>query len=83
MNIDRRPVLDHRLDRDNVPSLKTWKRDSRPRQRVQSNVAIDCGWGRLLFGHTFDANESVARALLEEAPGKRDIAFRNAREPSR
>ena len=75
MNIDRRPVLDHRLDRDNVPSLKTWKRGSRPRHRVQSNVVVDCGWGRLLFGHTFDSNESVAQTLLQEGPGKRDLAF--------
>jgi GNAT-family acetyltransferase (TIGR03103 family) len=36
---------------------------------------VDCGWGRLLFGHTFDSNESVAQTLLEEGPGKRDLAF--------
>ena len=75
MTFDRRPVSDHRLDRDNVPSLKTWKRDLRPRQKVEKNVVVDCGWGRLLFGHTFDNNETVARSLLEEASGKRDLAF--------
>jgi GNAT-family acetyltransferase (TIGR03103 family) len=40
-----------------------------------TNVAIDCGWGRLLFGHTFETNERLAAALCEEAPGRRDIAM--------
>lgn len=39
------------------------------------NVVVDCGWGRLLFGQTFDSNQRVAKILCEEAPGKRDIAF--------
>ncbi len=38
-------------------------------------VALDCGWGRLLFAFTFPSPESVARSILEEEPGKRDIAF--------
>src|SRR5690554_847643 len=38
-------------------------------------VALDCGWGRLLFAFTFPSPESVARSILEEKPGKRDIAF--------
>jgi GNAT-family acetyltransferase (TIGR03103 family) len=65
----------HRLDRDNVPSLKLWKRDSRPHQQVKDNVTVDCGWGRLIFGHTFQSNELIAKTLLEEALGRRDIAF--------
>ena len=65
----------HRLDRDNAPSLKTWKRAARPHQRLQGNIALDCGWGRLVFGHTFESNELIARTLLDEESGKRDIAF--------
>jgi ribosomal protein S18 acetylase RimI-like enzyme len=38
-------------------------------------VAVDCGWGRLLFGQTFTDPESLARALQEEHPGKRDVAL--------
>ncbi|MFW6067466.1 MAG: N-acetylglutaminylglutamine synthetase [Myxococcota bacterium] len=39
------------------------------------NVVVDCGWGRLIFGHTFESNEALAKALCEEAPGRRDIAM--------
>lgn len=38
-------------------------------------VILPCGWGRLLFAHTFPDPRDVARVLLEEAPGTRDIAF--------
>ncbi len=39
------------------------------------NVVLDCGWGRLIFGQTFDSNQKIAKILCDEAPGKRDIAF--------
>jgi GNAT-family acetyltransferase (TIGR03103 family) len=40
-----------------------------------TNVVVDCGWGRLLFGHTFESNEKLARTLCQETPGRRDIAM--------
>ena len=72
---DRRMTQQHRLDRDNAPSVKAWKRGARPHQLVASHTMLDCGWGRLIFGHTFDDNEDIAKALLAEGGGKRDIAF--------
>ncbi|GGO80803.1 GNAT family N-acetyltransferase [Marinobacterium nitratireducens] len=39
------------------------------------NVAIDCGWGRLLFAHTFETADQLLEAMRQEAPGKRDIAM--------
>ncbi len=36
---------------------------------------VDVGWGRLIFAHTFPNPEAVARVLLDEQPGRRDIAF--------
>ena len=36
---------------------------------------VDCGWGRLIFAHTFQDNRELADVLLEESAGKRDIAF--------
>jgi GNAT-family acetyltransferase (TIGR03103 family) len=36
---------------------------------------LTCGWGRLIFGHTFPDPSSVARTILDEQPGQRDIAF--------
>ena len=51
-------------------------RAARPRSEeiAASAVALDCGWGRLLFAQTFDAPPALAAALLEERPDRRDIA---------
>lgn len=36
---------------------------------------LHCGWGRLIFAHTFPDATSVASCVLEEQKGQRDIAF--------
>ena len=38
-------------------------------------VAVHCGWGRLLIGHTFPDPASLASELLNEQTGERDIAL--------
>jgi GNAT-family acetyltransferase (TIGR03103 family) len=38
-------------------------------------IALHCGWGRLLIGHTFADAASLAGELLNEQPGERDIAL--------
>jgi len=38
-------------------------------------VVVHCGWGRLIFAHTFLDPKSVAETVLKEKPGQRDIAF--------
>ncbi|MBV4457321.1 N-acetylglutaminylglutamine synthetase [Pseudomonas sp. COR58] len=38
-------------------------------------IAVHCGWGRLLIGHTFPDPSSLAAELLKEQPGERDIAL--------
>lgn len=59
------------------PTLLNWQ----PFQPVVDGVAlreresIDCGWGRLIFGHTFREPEELVAELLNEAPRKRDIAL--------
>lgn len=53
----------------------TPRADLSPRGALQSNVAFDCGWGRLLFGQTFASASDLADCLREEGPGRRDIAF--------
>lgn len=40
-----------------------------------ANTTVDCGWGRLIFAHTFSDQRRLADTLLAEIPGKRDIAF--------
>lgn len=39
------------------------------------HAMLDCGWGRLLFAPAFASPRDVARALLHEAPGTRDVAL--------
>ncbi|MEZ5934165.1 MAG: N-acetylglutaminylglutamine synthetase [Alphaproteobacteria bacterium] len=36
---------------------------------------VDCGWGRLIFGNSFDDPAKLAEALRAEGPDRRDIAF--------
>ena len=38
-------------------------------------LALHCGWGRLLIGHTYPDPEALANELLNEKPGERDIAL--------
>ncbi len=40
-----------------------------------AGVAVDCGWGRVLFGHTYPNPVALCDALRAEEPGRRDIAF--------
>jgi len=39
------------------------------------NAFIDCGWGRLLYGPSFESPQVLAESLRQEEPGKRDIAL--------
>lgn len=58
-----------------APRGTTPRADLAPRGAAQSNVAFDCGWGRLLFGQTFADASDLANCLRAEGPGRRDIAF--------
>lgn len=54
------------------PTLKSWgDAASFPEQ----NVVMDCGWGRLIFAHTFSDKTKVADVLRQEKQGTRDIAL--------
>ncbi|MGE6784554.1 N-acetylglutaminylglutamine synthetase [Ensifer adhaerens] len=44
-------------------------------EEQKEDVVLDCGWGRLLFAHTFSNDETLLSKLREEAPSSRDIAF--------
>ncbi len=40
-----------------------------------ARVVVPCGWGRLIFAHTFLEAKDVAHELLREKANSRDIAF--------
>ncbi|MBX7430854.1 N-acetylglutaminylglutamine synthetase [Mycobacterium sp. Y57] len=49
-------------------------------ESMASDVVLELGWGRLIFGQTFSDPEQLAEVLREEAQGRRDICI-YAREP--
>jgi GNAT-family acetyltransferase (TIGR03103 family) len=62
--------------RDEQASLKNWgDLPTDQARKMAHSVVLDCGWGRLIFGQTFDEPEKVARLLEAEAEGERDVAF--------
>jgi GNAT-family acetyltransferase (TIGR03103 family) len=44
-------------------------------ERRQDDAVVDCGWGRLVFGHTFADPTHIADVLRAEEPGARDICL--------
>jgi GNAT-family acetyltransferase (TIGR03103 family) len=65
-----------------MASLKHWgaRPESAGADRVRGNAVVDCGWGRLIFGQTFEDSRELAATIREEAQGQRDVAF-YVREP--
>ncbi|AWK88772.1 N-acetylglutaminylglutamine synthetase [Azospirillum thermophilum] len=53
------------------PSVKSALRPAGPVPRA----AVECGWGRLLFAHTFADAAELIEEMRRERPGRRDIAF--------
>ncbi|MEH1097677.1 N-acetylglutaminylglutamine synthetase [Micromonospora sp. CPCC 205561] len=46
-----------------------------PSREGDTDVVLDCGWGRLVFGQTFADQGAVAAVLRSEAAGSRDICI--------
>ncbi len=62
-------------------STRSW--DERPdhlTSDLDRRSVLDCGWGRLIFGQTFDRHDDIVATVREEQQGRRDICM-YAREP--
>ncbi|MEX0591988.1 MAG: N-acetylglutaminylglutamine synthetase [Nitriliruptoraceae bacterium] len=62
-------------------STRSW--DVRPEhltRDITDDVALECGWGRLIFGQTFTTHNDLVAAVSREEPGRRDICL-YVREP--
>lgn len=57
---------------EHSPSLRSW---GEPVELPKQDVVIECGWGRLLFGHTFKSNRRIEQLLRQEAENSRDLAL--------
>jgi GNAT-family acetyltransferase (TIGR03103 family) len=83
---DRRAARDRvregsKLDHEDALSTRSW--DERPAHLTDglaADVALECGWGRLLFGQTFASHDDLLAAVSREEPGRRDICM-YVREP--
>jgi GNAT-family acetyltransferase (TIGR03103 family) len=68
--------IKHRLERFHSPSARSWHEDNFQESRnLPSEQFIDCGWGRLIFAHTYSDPARLAETLRHEKPGTRDIAL--------
>jgi GNAT-family acetyltransferase (TIGR03103 family) len=55
---------------------RSWKEPSEHQlQGMQSDVVLDLGWGRLVFGQTFSDLGGIVDALRAEEAGERDICI--------
>ncbi|MEX2503865.1 MAG: hypothetical protein WD378_03385, partial [Egicoccus sp.] len=62
-------------------STRSW--DVRPSHLTADlipEVALECGWGRLIFGQTFAGHDELVRVVSGEEAGRRDICL-YVREP--
>ena len=73
----RKQEYGQRFKRGSAPSLSPFSLHSNQQaeEALARDVVVECGWGRLLFAHTFTRNEALADELRKERPGQRDIAL--------
>ncbi len=58
-------------------SIEPWRSDE-PRylgERLAEDANVDCGWGTLIFAHTFANNERLIAAIEDEQEGRRNLAL--------
>jgi len=67
--------IHHRLERRRAQSVSSWDNKPRHEDEIWSETLVDCGWGRLIFGQTFDDLKRLSECLQEERSGTRDVAL--------
>ena len=71
------------IDPDSTEAITLGLHDASPQHLVDAmadDVAVEMGWGRLIFGQTFADPAKLAEVLRHEGHGRRDICM-YAREP--
>lgn len=65
------------MDPSKMASLKHWgdPLDGSVSSDMEHEVTLDCGWGRLVFGQTFNQPKVIADIVRSEKKGRRDIAL--------
>lgn len=79
MSDENQPVvstkLSRRWERKNAPTVTSWKEVAGQGDVGRPNAVLDCGWGKLIFAHTFADLDDVVHEMRQEEPGKRNIAL--------
>jgi GNAT-family acetyltransferase (TIGR03103 family) len=66
----------NQLGIEQMASLKHWgEPPSKIAGKLDREAVVDCGWGRLIFGQTFESNARLAEQLCGERSGQRDVAL--------
>jgi GNAT-family acetyltransferase (TIGR03103 family) len=66
---------------ENGLSTRSWDQPPEHLTRdLTTDVALECGWGRLIFGQTFSDHDELVAAISREEPGRRDVCL-YVREP--
>jgi len=67
-----------RVERAAPLTMRNWEApppDHRVARQMEPDTVIECGWGRLIFGHTFDNHQKIVDLFRDERERQRDIAF--------
>jgi len=65
-----------KLDRAIPSTLRSWEApQGKKAAGMGSDVVVDCGWGKLIFAHTFKSIKKLAKAIPNEKENQRNIAF--------
>lgn len=62
-------------DHPDVSGREWWQAQTWRSPETKKDVALECGWGRLVFGQTFEDHQDLLRVLAQEASGRRDICM--------
>jgi len=76
MNPAENAQRDDPMDPAQAASLRHWgELPPEITRQLRDEAWVDCGWGRLIFAHTYASPERLAAELRDEAPGRRDVAI--------
>ncbi|MBB4123431.1 N-acetylglutaminylglutamine synthetase [Martelella radicis] len=70
-----RDAYSHRLKKMRTQGMKPPINSGDDSGVMKSDVSIDCGWGRIVFGQTFSDAKLLIETLRAEVPDHRDIAI--------
>lgn len=72
------PAAEHEEHEEHTEAITLALHEASPPDLVaamKKDVALELGWGRIIFGQTFADSDTLAEVLRQEAVGRRDICI--------